>query len=91
MLIADAVGIVFGIVMGKKIPERTVKWFAALIFIAFGLAGLYQALPASLLTVPVLVATAVTLAAAMYLVSRWGGGAEKPAETPVEACRRSQE
>jgi len=79
MLIADAIGIVFGIVMGKKIPERTVKWVAALIFIAFGLAGLYEALPASLLTAPVIVAAVVTLAIAMFVVSRWGG-AEKPAE-----------
>jgi len=79
MLIADAIGIVFGIVMGKKIPERTVKWIAALIFIAFGLAGLYEALPASLLTAPVIVAAVVTLAIAMFVVSRWGG-AEKPAE-----------
>ncbi|MDR7868427.1 MAG: TMEM165/GDT1 family protein [Sporomusaceae bacterium] len=74
MLIADAIGIIFGIVMGKKIPERTVKWVAALIFIAFGLAGLYEALPASILTAPVLAVTGVSLAAAMYLVSRWGGG-----------------
>ncbi len=82
MLIADGIGIIFGIVMGKKIPERTVKWVAALIFIAFGLAGLYEALPASILTTPVLAVTGVSLAAAMYLVSRWGGGgadAEKTA------------
>lgn len=44
MLIADAIGIIVGIVLGKKIPERFVKWFAAVIFIAFGLIGLYQAL-----------------------------------------------
>lgn len=44
MLIADAIGIIVGIVLGKKIPERFVKWFAAIIFIAFGLIGLYQAL-----------------------------------------------
>jgi putative Ca2+/H+ antiporter (TMEM165/GDT1 family) len=44
MIIADAIGIIIGIVLGKKIPERFVKWFAALIFIAFGIIGLYQAL-----------------------------------------------
>jgi len=83
MLIADGIGIIFGIVMGKKIPERTVKWVAALIFIAFGLAGLYETLPASVLTTPVLTGTGVALAAAMYLVSRWGGGGgeEKAAAT----------
>lgn len=80
MLIADGIGIIFGIVMGKKIPERTVKWVAALIFIAFGLAGLYEALPASLLTAPVLVATAVLLVAAMYLVARSGSDEKTSAE-----------
>ena len=44
MIIADAIGIIIGIVLGKKIPERFVKWFAAIIFIAFGIIGLYQAL-----------------------------------------------
>lgn len=44
MLIADAIGIVIGIVLGKKIPERFIKWFAALIFIAFGIIGLYGAI-----------------------------------------------
>ena len=45
MLIADAIGIGVGIVMGKKIPERTIKWTAAFIFIFFGLSGLYELLP----------------------------------------------
>ena len=77
MLIADGIGIIFGIVMGKKIPERTVKWVAALIFIAFGLWGLYDALPASLITTPVIVATAVVLAVSMYLTARWGGSTQE--------------
>ena len=46
MLIADAIGIGVGIVMGKKIPERFIKWVAALIFIFFGLSGLYGLLAA---------------------------------------------
>jgi putative Ca2+/H+ antiporter (TMEM165/GDT1 family) len=41
MLIADAFGIIVGIVLHKNIPEKQVKWFAALVFIAFGLWGLY--------------------------------------------------
>jgi putative Ca2+/H+ antiporter (TMEM165/GDT1 family) len=44
MLVADAVGIIIGIVLGKRIPERLVKWFAALIFIAFGIVGLAEVL-----------------------------------------------
>lgn len=44
MMIADGLGIIIGIVLGKRIPEKAVKWFAATIFILFGIAGLYQSL-----------------------------------------------
>lgn len=44
MVIADAIGIGVGIVLGKRIPEKTIKWAAAFIFIAFGLFGLYASL-----------------------------------------------
>ncbi|MDA8423231.1 MAG: TMEM165/GDT1 family protein [Nitrospiraceae bacterium] len=44
MMIADAVGILVGIVLHKKIPEKQIKWIAALIFIGFGLWGLYNSL-----------------------------------------------
>ncbi len=44
MLLADAVGIIVGIVLGKKIPERVIKWGSALIFIGFGILGLYESL-----------------------------------------------
>ncbi len=44
MVIADAIGIVVGIVLGKKIPERIVKWVAGLIFIGFGILGLFESL-----------------------------------------------
>jgi putative Ca2+/H+ antiporter (TMEM165/GDT1 family) len=43
MLIADAIGIIVGIVLHKKLPEKQVKWFAAITFILFGLWGLYEA------------------------------------------------
>ena len=55
MLIADAIGIVIGVNLGKKIPERAVKWVAALIFIFFGAYGLYEYTPADLLTTPVVI------------------------------------
>ena len=45
MLIADAIGIGVGIVLGKKIPERLIKWFAAIVFIFFGISGLYERIP----------------------------------------------
>jgi len=44
MMIADGLGIIVGIVLQKRIPEKTMKWIAAVIFIAFGVIGLYDAL-----------------------------------------------
>jgi putative Ca2+/H+ antiporter (TMEM165/GDT1 family) len=44
MLLADAIGIIVGIVLGKKIPDRMIKWGSALIFIGFGIFGLYESL-----------------------------------------------
>jgi Ca2+/H+ antiporter, TMEM165/GDT1 family len=44
MLIADAFGIVVGIVLHKHIPEKTVKWIAALSFAGFGLLGMHDSL-----------------------------------------------
>jgi Ca2+/H+ antiporter, TMEM165/GDT1 family len=50
MMVADAFGIIVGVLLGKKIPERLVKWFAATVFILFGIIGLYDSLPGHLLT-----------------------------------------
>jgi putative Ca2+/H+ antiporter (TMEM165/GDT1 family) len=44
MIVADAIGIIVGIVMRKHIPERIIKWVSAGIFILFGLAGIYKIL-----------------------------------------------
>jgi predicted membrane channel-forming protein YqfA (hemolysin III family) len=76
MIIADAIGIVIGIVIGKKIPERVVKWFAAIIFILFGLIGLYQYLPGTLLTPVNIVVAILLISGAVFFVAR-GGNAEK--------------
>jgi putative Ca2+/H+ antiporter (TMEM165/GDT1 family) len=70
MMIADGIGIVIGIVLGKRIPERTVKWAAAMIFIFFGLLGLYDSLPAHLLTVPVMTGSLAATALLIYLVAK---------------------
>jgi Ca2+/H+ antiporter, TMEM165/GDT1 family len=58
MLIADAVGIVVGVVLGRRIPERAVKWCAASIFIIFGIWGLYEGLPKDLWTPPTIITAA---------------------------------
>jgi len=44
MLVADAAGIILGMVLHKKIPEKQIKWFAATVFIVFGIWGLYKSL-----------------------------------------------
>jgi putative Ca2+/H+ antiporter (TMEM165/GDT1 family) len=44
MMISNALGIFVGVVMGKKIPERTVKTISAGVFILFGYIGLYQSI-----------------------------------------------
>lgn len=44
MLIADAIGIIVGVVMCKRIPERTIKLISAGVFIFFGFLGSYQVL-----------------------------------------------
>jgi len=62
MLVADAIGIIVGTVLGKKIPERFIKWFAAFVFIAFGIIGLWEALSATVLLI-VLIVTALTAGA----------------------------
>ncbi|WKY45123.1 TMEM165/GDT1 family protein [Eubacteriaceae bacterium ES2] len=42
MLIADAIGIIIGVVLCRKIPERTVKLISAGAFMLFGFIGTYQ-------------------------------------------------
>lgn len=44
MGIADAIGIIIGIVLHKHLPEKAIKWFAAIIFMLFGLIGVYNIL-----------------------------------------------
>ncbi|MFA5093507.1 MAG: TMEM165/GDT1 family protein [Candidatus Omnitrophota bacterium] len=42
MVVADAFGIIVGVVMRKHIPEKMIKWFSAIIFILFGLIGMFK-------------------------------------------------
>jgi putative Ca2+/H+ antiporter (TMEM165/GDT1 family) len=72
MLVADAFGIVVGVVLGKKIPERFVKWFAAVIFIFFGIVGLYDSLPGRFLTLPAISAGLLLVVGLVVLVV-WRG------------------
>ncbi|MBI4633838.1 MAG: TMEM165/GDT1 family protein [Deltaproteobacteria bacterium] len=69
MIIADALGIVVGITLGKKIPERAVKWIAAMIFIFYGILGLYEYLPKQV-ALPVVTGTLLAIMPAVYLLAR---------------------
>jgi Predicted membrane protein len=74
MMAADGIGIGVGVIMGRRIPERLIKWGAAFVFIAFGLAGLYEFLPRRLLSFPAVAAGLTVLAVLVYFLARRGNG-----------------
>lgn len=87
MMISNGFGIIVGNVMGKHIPERSIKWAAAFVFIAFGGYGLYENLPNYLLTpLPVGIAF-IILAAAIYAAARLGAAAQRRTLDDIAACK----
>jgi putative Ca2+/H+ antiporter (TMEM165/GDT1 family) len=44
MLVADGIGIIIGVVFCRRIPQRKLKWLSAIIFVLFGLVGVYEVL-----------------------------------------------
>jgi uncharacterized membrane protein YfcA len=72
MMVANAIGIIIGVTLGKQIPERLVKWVSAIIFIFFGFAGLYQTLPAYLLSAPNIIGAVLLVLVLIYVVNRMG-------------------
>jgi len=48
MVVADAIGIIFGMAIHKRLSEEKIRWFAAVIFVLFGLSGVYGVLSARL-------------------------------------------
>jgi Ca2+/H+ antiporter, TMEM165/GDT1 family len=86
MLIADGVGIVVGVVLCKRIPQRKIKWFSAAIFVLFGLIGVYEVLLVWIglgYTALALVVLAVLSGYAMYAISK----TQKPIEDP-KICKK---
>ena len=59
-----------GIVLDKKIPERTMKWVAAILFIGFGLYGLYEYVAADFWNAPLVIGGLVALAGSIWLAAR---------------------
>lgn len=72
MMIADGLGIFIGAVLGSRIPERQVKWGAAVIFMLFGLFGIWEALAPVYQSLPVAVLMVLFCVGASYLVDRMG-------------------
>jgi len=44
MVIADALGIIVGIVLRKHLPDKVIKWTSAGVFVLFGFIGAYRIL-----------------------------------------------
>ena len=80
MMVADAFGIIVGVVLGKRIPERFVKWFAAIVFILFGIIGLCDLLPEPLLTLPVIAGGLFLIVLLVFLVLWWSRRRVPPVE-----------
>ena len=91
MMVADGFGILVGIVLHKHIPEKTVKWVAAVCFAGFGLLGLHDALDqlvAKGVTAhhPLLLAGLVALPAAMWAVAWLTSASQAPQAVPEEVA-----
>lgn len=85
MLIADGIGIIIGVVMGKKIPERTVKLISAAAFILFGFIGCYQVGAIMLnMELPIIIGILAVIAAitgiAAYLLIKSGNEEQDSSE-----------
>ncbi|HEX2944918.1 MAG TPA: TMEM165/GDT1 family protein [Clostridia bacterium] len=89
MLIADGIGIIVGVVLCKKIPERTIKLVSAGVFVFFGFLGCYQVASEKMAlsiqaTLGILVIIAVLTALAAYFLIKNNKAQEN--EAVAEFC-----
>ena len=90
MMIADGIGIVVGVVMCRRIPERTVKLVSAAVFILFGFLGSWQVMRGDMAlgsgtTLAALAVLGVSTALAAAYLMRHGSG-QSAAEIVGEKC-----
>jgi Ca2+/H+ antiporter, TMEM165/GDT1 family len=71
MIIADAVGILVGIVLHKKIPEKLIKWIAASCFAIFGFLGMHESLDLVLLKGVTIHHTFLLISVALLPILMW--------------------
>jgi putative Ca2+/H+ antiporter (TMEM165/GDT1 family) len=90
MLVADSIGIVLGVVLGKRLPDALIRWASAATFMAFGVAGTAHVLGGRLPLAPralvLFLVVAATLGSVHYLILRRGRG-PAPAALPVSGRR----
>ncbi len=87
MLIADGIGIGIGVVLCRRIPQRKIKWFSAIIFVLFGLIGTYEALIGNIgfaYTLLVLSALTVFSFAVMFVIAK-----RQPKDEETQTCKTS--
>jgi putative Ca2+/H+ antiporter (TMEM165/GDT1 family) len=83
MLVADGLGIGVGVFLGKRVPEKTVKWISATVFLIFGLAGVYEVLSSKtglVFTVLILVLLIVFSVSAIAFITQKERKTEKTSE-----------
>ncbi|HWI54732.1 MAG TPA: TMEM165/GDT1 family protein [Desulfobacteria bacterium] len=76
MLIADALGIWMGVLMGKKIPEGVVKAVSAGIFILFGVLGLYTGIPKTYINTWTVTGTLIVLGILIFTAVKMSYGSQ---------------
>jgi Ca2+/H+ antiporter, TMEM165/GDT1 family len=85
MIVADGAGIVFGAWICKNIPEKTMRWVASGIFIFFGIATLYESLPAWMIQLIYIVPFFLILGGLVYLIGIRTGTRPQPCDqVPAE-------
>ena len=79
MLVADGIGIIVGVILCRRIPQRKFKWLSAVIFVLFGLIGIYEVLSIKIdivYTASILAVFAAFSVSAMYALFK--------KQTPIE-------
>lgn len=78
MMISNLIGILVGVVFGRKIPERAVKTFSASIFILFGYLGMFNYIQD--LTVKITIISIISVISIAYIYHL-----KKTEKTPIRA------
>jgi len=73
MVVADTIGIIIGVVLRKHIPEKTIKWFSAVVFVLFGFSGVYKVLSAHISMFYIVMFLSVLSAVTVYIAYNLSG------------------